>query len=111
MQHIDLSTLFITHDIDEAILLSDRIYILNGTPGTIKEEIMIREKKPRAEDFSLSEEFLEYKRQIISKLWQKMCAEVFAASVKKIQKAAMHIQYNPKCTAVFFWLGKIFHKL
>lgn len=27
MQHIDLSTIFITHDIDEAILLSDRIYI------------------------------------------------------------------------------------
>ena len=68
MQHIDLSTLFITHDIDEAILLSDRIYILNGIPGTIKEEIVIREKKPRAEDFSLSEKFLEYKRQIISKL-------------------------------------------
>ena len=68
MQHIDLSTLFITHDIDEAILLSDRIYILNGAPGKIKEEIVIREKKPRAEDFALSEEFLEYKRQIISKL-------------------------------------------
>ena len=68
MQHIDLSTLFITHDIDEAILLSDRIYILNGVPGKIKEEIVIREKKPRSEDFALSEEFLEYKRQIISKL-------------------------------------------
>ena len=68
MQHIDLSTLFITHDIDEAILLSDRIYILNGTPGTIKDEIVIQERKPRAEDFALSEEFLEYKRQIISKL-------------------------------------------
>ena len=47
MTHIDLSTLFITHDIDEAILLSDRIYILNGTPGEIKDEIVIREKKPR----------------------------------------------------------------
>ena len=68
MQHIDLSTLFITHDIDEAILLSDRIYILNGTPGTIKDEIVIQERKPRAADFALSEEFLEYKRQIISKL-------------------------------------------
>lgn len=66
MQHIDLSTLFITHDIDEAILLSDRIYILNGTPGTIKDEIVIQERKPRAEDFALSEEFLEYKRQIIT---------------------------------------------
>ena len=68
MDQLKLTTLFITHDIDEAILLSDRIYILNGIPGTIKEEIVIREKKPRAEDFSLSEEFLEYKRQIISKL-------------------------------------------
>ena len=68
MQHIDLSTLFITHDINEAILLSDRIYILNGTPGTIKDEIVIQERKPRAADFALSEEFLEYKRQIISKL-------------------------------------------
>ena len=68
MEEIKLSTIFITHDIDEAILLSDRIYILNGTPGTIKDEIVIQERKPRAEDFALSEEFLEYKRQIISKL-------------------------------------------
>ena len=68
MEEIKLSTIFITHDIDEAILLSDRIYILNGTPGTIKDEIVIQERKPRAADFALSEEFLEYKRQIISKL-------------------------------------------
>lgn len=52
MQHIDLSTIFITHDIDEAILLSDRIYILNGKPGEIRDEIIIKEKKPRAEDFT-----------------------------------------------------------
>ena len=62
------TVVFITHDIDEAILLSDRIYILNGTPGTIKDEIVIQERKPRAADFALSEEFLEYKRRIISKL-------------------------------------------
>ena len=68
MEEIKLSTIFITHDIDEAILLSDRIYILNGTPGTIKDEIVIQERKPRAADFALSEEFLEYKRRIISKL-------------------------------------------
>lgn len=68
MQHIDLSTLFITHDIDEAILLSDRIYILNGTPGKIRDEIIIKEKKPRAENFALSDAFLAYKREIISKL-------------------------------------------
>ena len=68
MQKIDLSTLFITHDIDEAILLSDRIYILNGQPGKIRDEIIIHEKKPRARDFYLTDAFLNYKRKIIGKL-------------------------------------------
>lgn len=68
MDKIHLSTLFITHDIDEAILLSDRIYLLTGVPGRITEEIVIRERKPRGKDFNLSEEFLEYKREIIGKL-------------------------------------------
>lgn len=68
MEQIKLSTLFITHDIDEAILLSDRIYLLCGQPGRIAEEIVIREPKPRAADFGLSPEFLEYKRRILSLL-------------------------------------------
>ncbi|MBQ3184673.1 MAG: ABC transporter ATP-binding protein [Firmicutes bacterium] len=68
MEHISLSTLFITHDIDEAIRLSDRIYIMSGAPGRIADEIVIEEKRPRREDFDLTPEFLEYKRRIISKL-------------------------------------------
>ncbi len=68
MEKIQLSTLFITHDMDEAILLSDRIYLLTGKPGTITKEIVIQETKPRAKDFHLSEEFLHYKREIISHL-------------------------------------------
>lgn len=68
MQKIDLSTLFVTHDIEEAILLSDRIYILGDKPSTITAEIIINEKKPRSDDFALSESFLEYKKQIISHL-------------------------------------------
>lgn len=65
MERIKLSTLFITHDIDEAILLSDRIYLLTGKPGTITKEIVIDKPKPRRRDFSLSEQFLNYKREII----------------------------------------------
>ncbi len=68
MQRIELSTVFITHDIDEAIILSDRIYILSGKPGRITAEFIIKEKKPRSDDFNLTKEFLEYKRDIISKL-------------------------------------------
>ncbi|MGN1419864.1 MAG: ABC transporter ATP-binding protein [Acutalibacteraceae bacterium] len=68
MQKINLSTLFITHDIDEAILLSDRIYIMSGTPGTITDEIVISEKKPRTNEFTMTTQFIEYKRQIINSL-------------------------------------------
>ena len=68
MEKIKLSTLFITHDIDEAILLSDRIYILSGVPGNITDEIVLDEKKPRSKDFALTEKFLEYKRLIVEKL-------------------------------------------
>ncbi|MBQ1954477.1 MAG: ABC transporter ATP-binding protein [Clostridia bacterium] len=65
MEKIRLSTLFITHDIDEAILLSDRIYLLSGSPGEIAGEIVIKEPKPRRADFNLTEEFLDYKRKIL----------------------------------------------
>lgn len=68
MDKIKMSTLFITHDIDEAILLSDRIYLLTGAPGQITEEIIIKEPKPRREDFNLTEEFLNYKKKILSLL-------------------------------------------
>lgn len=68
MERIHLSTLFITHDIDEAILLSDRIYLLTGKPGHISDEIVIDEEKPRRKDFNLTERFLDYKRKIIEKL-------------------------------------------
>lgn len=68
MQEIELSTLFITHDIDEAILLSDRIYIMGGKPGGITNEIVIDAPKPRPADFNLTEEFLQYKRAVVAML-------------------------------------------
>lgn len=68
MEKIQLSTLFITHDVDEAILISDRIYLLSGSPGEITGEIIIKEPKPRKDDFNLTAEFLEYKRKILSLL-------------------------------------------
>lgn len=68
MEEIRLSTLFVTHDIDEAILLSDRICLLTGAPGRITKEILIKEPRPRGKDFSVSTEFMEYKREILKYL-------------------------------------------
>lgn len=68
MERIRLSTFFITHDIDEALLLSDRIYLLTGRPGRVTEEIVLQEPKPRPEDFPLTPAFLEYKKYILAHL-------------------------------------------
>lgn len=68
MDGLRLTTLFITHDIDEAILLSDRIYLLSGAPGRITAELVIEPPRPRSLDFTLSEGFLSYKRLILSHL-------------------------------------------
>lgn len=70
MEQIKLSTLFITHDIDEAILLSDRIYMMTGKPGRITEEIRIQEKRPRDKGFIVSKQFMEYKKHILDILEQ-----------------------------------------
>ncbi len=66
MEKIKLSTIFITHDIDEAILLSDRIYLMTGKPGKITQEIRITQPKPRGKEYIVSEEFIQYKKQILN---------------------------------------------
>lgn len=68
IKEIGLSTIFVTHDIDEAILLSDRVYILSGVPGRITEEIKIDLPKPRSIDEVTDEEFVRYKRLIREKI-------------------------------------------
>ncbi|WP_245592075.1 ABC transporter ATP-binding protein [Clostridiisalibacter paucivorans] len=65
---LDVSILFITHDIEEAILLSDRIYILSDRPAKIKEELDIKLPRPRNRDITTSVEFNNIKKHIIEKL-------------------------------------------
>lgn len=65
MKNIKMSTLFITHDIDEAILLSNRIYILGDKPGRILTEIKIElDKTKTVDELVMMPKFLEYKNEI-----------------------------------------------
>ena len=65
MEKINLTTVFITHDINEAILLSDRIYIMTGKPGEIRYEIRIETPRSQRQGYDLTDEFMRYKRQIM----------------------------------------------
>jgi len=56
------SVLFVTHDIDEAIFLSDRVYCMTARPGAIKAEVAIPLPRPRQPSMMVSSEFLALRR-------------------------------------------------
>lgn len=64
---LKLSTIFISHSIEEAVFLSNRVYVMAGQPGRIAGEINIVEKV-RDNEFRLSEEMQKYKRKILEEL-------------------------------------------
>ena len=65
-QRLKTSVLFVTHDIDEAIFLSDRVYCMTARPGTIKAEIAIPLERPRHQSMMMSSEFLALRRGLMS---------------------------------------------
>ncbi|HHT63135.1 MAG: ABC transporter ATP-binding protein [Bacillota bacterium] len=68
LENLKTSILFITHDIEEAVFLSDRIYVLSNRPARIKEEIIIDLPKPRERKIVTTENFNRIKRHILSLL-------------------------------------------
>ena len=63
-QRLRLSVLFVTHDIDEAVFLSDRLYVMTARPGRIKAEIPIPLPRPRTPAMMASPEFLALVQQV-----------------------------------------------
>lgn len=62
------TVLFITHDIEEAIYLSDVIYVMGKRPATIVDKISIDFKRPRNMDMLLGQEYLTYKKRLLESL-------------------------------------------
>lgn len=62
------SILFVTHHIEEAIFLSDRIIVLSQRPATVKKEFVIPFERPRREELLLTEEFLRFKKGVYDAL-------------------------------------------
>ncbi|WP_312875627.1 ABC transporter ATP-binding protein [Paenibacillus planticolens] len=60
------TVVFITHDIEEAIFLSERVYVMQAHPGTIRKEIVIPPGLREVEDVKDSAAFHKLKKQIIS---------------------------------------------
>ena len=65
-QSLGTTVLFVTHDIDEAILLSDRICVMSARPGRIVRAIPIELARPRSIASLTSPEFVAYKADIMA---------------------------------------------
>jgi len=60
---VGVTVLFVTHDIDEAVVLADRIVIMSASPGRFIDDIPVPIPRPRAEDVMFAPEFNHIKRR------------------------------------------------
>jgi NitT/TauT family transport system ATP-binding protein len=65
------TVLFITHDIDESILLGDRVYVMTARPGQIKEMVEIDIPRPRSAEVLTSDAFIAIKRRIMRSIHEE----------------------------------------
>jgi ABC-type nitrate/sulfonate/bicarbonate transport system ATPase subunit len=61
-----MTVMFVTHDIDEAVFLSDRVLVMTARPGRIKEDITIGVDRPRTFEVLTTPEFFDYKARLLA---------------------------------------------
>jgi NitT/TauT family transport system ATP-binding protein len=70
-EHSQKTVLFVTHDIDEALLLSDRVLLMSGRPGRILETFNVPFTRPRVAELVYSPEVLELRNRIFGLIRQE----------------------------------------
>jgi NitT/TauT family transport system ATP-binding protein len=76
--------LFVTHDIDEAIFLADRVVVMSAGPGRVIEVVLITLPRPRDLDVRNSPPFAEHRRRI----WERLEQEVRKALAEQLSEAS-----------------------
>ena len=65
-EELHKTILFVTHDVERAIFLSDRVFVMTARPGKIKAEIPIPPERPRSDEVKDTEAFLDLKKQALT---------------------------------------------
>jgi len=97
-QRLKISVLFVTHDIDEAIFLSDRVYCMTARPGTIKAEIMVPLERPRRQDMMMSSEFLGLRRGLMS-LIREESIKAMGGEIRDLGMQGLNIELHGQSLA------------
>jgi NitT/TauT family transport system ATP-binding protein len=84
-QQFRISVLFITHDIEESLFLSDRVYVMTARPGRIKAEIKVPLARPRTLDMTASAQFIE----LVQKLKGLIREESLAAMGSELKQGGL----------------------
>ncbi len=66
-----ITVLFVTHDIDEAVFLGDRVVVMSAAPGRIIADFKVDIERPRTSDALLSTEFMRIKKQCMDLIRQE----------------------------------------
>lgn len=85
-QRLRISVLFITHDIEEAVFLSDRIYVMTARPGRVKSEIVVPLPRPRTSAMTSSPEF----SALVHTIKNLIREESLAAMGKELQDGGLN---------------------
>jgi len=73
------TVLFVTHDIEEALFLGDRVFVMTARPGQIREEIQVPLPRPRTVDMLTADTFITLKRQVMDLIREEALRAIDAA--------------------------------
>ena len=94
-QQFRISVLFITHDIEESIFLSDRIYVMTARPGRIKAEIKVPLPRPRTPEMTDTPEFMNLVQELKGLIREESLAAM-APEIKDRGLSGFGMKVGPK---------------
>lgn len=100
-QQFRISVLFITHDIEESIFLSDRIYVMTARPGRIKAEIKVPLPRPRTPDMTDTPEFVDLVHELKGLIREESLAAM-GPEIKDRGLSGFGMKVGPKGVANIF---------
>jgi NitT/TauT family transport system ATP-binding protein len=91
-RNVDVTILFITHDLDEAVFLADRIVVLKANPGEVQEIIEVPVPRPRSLAQVNSPEFLATRRRIEELIHPRITAPTEHLPIVRLTQAGDDVE-------------------